>query len=351
MAGIYFPKIEITFSPGWWSAKYGMDFSSATDWQDPVRYTARDQEQRRLLFERFGDVGIGEINPQPNPLVGVEYGHRFMSAFWGCEVLYLPGQWPHATPLPDAAERLATLQVPALDGNPAIELARRNARVLEKRYGHVQSAVNFGGPLNNAVSVLGEAIFEACAADPDLAQHVLYRMGEAVLQVHDRLECPINRVPAGQERQKNWGIGNCPVGQISPVMYQEVVLPVDFWFRRAFTGSDFALHHCGIFHPYAGVYQVIEPSDLDVGPGSDLRRTRQTYPRARISAYIEPSQFDHLDQAQIDACVAQILEDAAPLELITYIRAIEVGPELSDEAVRLLMTVQQRLFPQNQAPS
>ena len=343
MAGKYFPTIEITFSPAWWSAKYGMDFSSAADWQDPIRYTARDQEQRRLLFERFGDVGIGEADPQPNPLVGVEYGHRFMSAFWGCEVVYLLGQWPHATPLPEAAGRLATLQVPALDGNPAVELARRNARILEDRYGHVHSAVNFGGPLNNAVSVLGEAIFAACAADPDVAQNLLYRMGEAVFLVHDRLECPINRVPFGQERQKSWGIGNCPVGQVSPGMYEQVVLPVDLWFKRAFTGSDFALHHCGVFHPYATAYQALEPSDLDVGPGSDLRRTRQAYPRARISAYIEPSLFARLDQAQVDACVDQILEDAAPVELITYIRAIEVGPELSDESVRLLMTAHERL--------
>jgi hypothetical protein len=51
----------------------------------------------------------------------------------------------------------------------------------------------------------------------------------------------------------------------------------------------------------------------------------------------------HLDLALVDACVSQILEDAAPLERITYIRAIEVGPELSDESVRLLMTAHERL--------
>ena len=338
-----FPKIEITFSPAWWASKYGMDFSSADAWQDPILYTERDRVQRRLLFERFGEVGLGEADPQPNPLVGVEFGHRFMSAFWGCKVLYLPGQWPHATPLPDASRRLASLEVSEFENNPAVRLALRNARILEERYGRVQAAVNFGGPLNNAVSVLGEAIFEACAADPDLAQRILYRMGEAVLQVHDRLECLVNRVSLGQERQRNWGIGNCPVGQISPAMYQEVVLPVDLWFRRAFKGSDFALHHCGIFHPYTSVYQALEPTDLDVGPGSDLRRTRLAYPRARISTYIEPSQFARLGQAQVDACVTQILVDTAPVELITYIRAIEVGPELSDEAVRLLMTVHERL--------
>ncbi len=338
-----FPKIEITFSPAWWATKYGMDFSTPESWQDAIRYTERDREQRRLLYERFGDVGLGEIDPQPNPLVGVEYGHRFMSAFWGCEVVYLPDQWPHATPWPDAESRLAGLEVPDVDSSPAVQLARKNARTLMDRYGRVQSAVNFGGPLNNAVSVLGEPVFAACAADPDLAQRLLYRMGEAVFRIHDQLECPINGVPPGQERQKDWGIGNCPVGQVSPRMYQDVVLPVDLWFRQNFQGKNFSLHHCGIFHPYRQAYQPLQATDLDVGPGTDLRLTRQAYPRARISAYFEPGEFASLTAARIDAFVAEMIEAASPVDLFTYIRAIEVGPELTDQSVRDMMTVGERL--------
>jgi hypothetical protein len=348
-----YPKIEITFSPAWWTAKYGMDFSSAKEWQDPILYTERDQEQRRLLYERFGDVGLGEINPLPNPLVGVEYGHRFMSAFWDCEVIYLPGQWPHATPLPDAETRCRNLAVPDVENSLAVQLARKNAHILEERYGRVKSAVNFGGPLNNAVSVLGEAVFALCAGEPELAKRVLFQMGEAVLRLHDRMECPINQVPAGQERQMNWGIGNCPVGQVSPRMYQDVVLPVDLWFRDNFSWVDFSLHHCGVFHPYAEAYLPLQPTDIDVGPGSDLHLTRKYYPDARISAYFDPAEFASFTQARIDQVVIEMIEAVTPGSnpvnesrgggSFTYIRAIEVGPELSDQSVRDMMTVFERI--------
>jgi hypothetical protein len=336
-----FSKVEITFSPAWWTAKYGMDFGSAAYWHDPIHYTERDREQRRLLFERFGEVGLGEADPQPDPQVGVEYGHRFMSAFWGCEVIYPSAEWPHAQVLPDTAERIARLAIPDVDDSPAVKLAFANAKILEDRYGKVRSAVNFGGPLNNAVSVLGEEIFAVCASDPELAEKVLRQMGEAVFRVHDLVECKINKIPRGKERQKNWGIGNCPVGQISPEMYRQVVLPVDLWFRNSFQGG-FSLHHCGIFHPYVDVYQPLKPSDIDAGPGTDLRLTRRAYPDTPISAYFNPATFSSLDRQTIDAIYENMVQEAHPANLLTYIRAIEVGPELTDDSVRDMMTARER---------
>jgi hypothetical protein len=338
----HFPIIEITFGPAWWYHHYGMDFASPETWQDPIRFTERKLEQRRLLFERFGDVGLGEAEPKPDPVVGGEFGHRFMSAFWGCEVAYTQAQWPHTLALEKADQLLHELVIPDVETSPAAQLILKNAHLLEDHYGHVRSEINFGGPLNNAVSVLGEEIFALCASDRLMAQQILYQMGEAVLRVHDQLECRINKVTKGQERMKDWGIGNCPVGQISPRMYQEVVLPVDLWFKGTFQGN-FSLHHCGVFHPYVDAYQSLNPQDLDVGPGTDLRKTRAAFPHARISAYFEPAEFADLTRDRIDAAVALVLEEAAPVEQLTYIRAIEVGPELSDDSVRNLMTVWQRL--------
>ena len=345
------PKIEITFSPAWWSAKYEMDFGFPECWQEPIRYTERDQEQRRLLFERFGDLGLGERDPKPNPLVGVEFGHRFMSAFWNCEVIYLPDQWPHATPYPDAASRVFHLDVPEMKHSFAVELAFRNAKILEDRYGKVNSAVNFGGPLNNAVSVLGEEIFALCASDVVLAQNVLRKMGEAVRLIYDEVECVINKIPPERRKAKDWGIGNCPVGQISPQMYQEVVLPVDIWFRNTFqeinSEANFNLHHCGIFHPYVEVYQKLHPTDIDVGPGTDLQKTRQAFPDARISAYFEPATLATMSRAQIDAEVKKMITDTLPVDRFTFIRAIEVGPELSDQTIYDLLTSTDRLISEN----
>ena len=336
------PKIEITFAPVWWQQKYGMDFSSPQAWQDPLLSIQRDREQRRLLFERFGDAGLGEADPQPDPVVGGEFGHRFMSAFWGCEVTYLKDQWPHAAALQKARLRMQNLTLPDLDTSPAVKLILHNAQTLEDRYGSCRASINYGGPLNNAVSVLGEEIFVQCAEDPVLAQEVLFRMAQAILVVCDQVESQINQVDSRHSRCRPFEIGNCPVGQVSPSMYRKVILPVDRWLAEQFEG-EFWLHHCGFFHPYAQVYQPLLPQALDVGPGTNLRLTRQAYPAARISAYIDPGSLMTINRDQLDALVTNMVMDIGSTGNFTWIRVAEIGPEISDDTVRNLLSVFDRI--------
>jgi hypothetical protein len=337
----FFPKIDMTFSPGWWFVHYGMAYPRAF-WHDPVAFTQRDQEQRRLLYERFGDVGLGEADPQPRPFAGGEFGHRFMAALWGCQVIYPLDGAPCEVSLPDARERMVDLRVPDIDSSPVVQLALGNAGVMKERYGRCDSAINYGGPLNNAVSVFGGEFLTACATQPELAQQVLERMGQAVLAVHDQVSCRIREVEVAEARAGGWGIGNCPVCMLSPRMYREVVLPVDLWFRRQFAG-DFNLHHCGVFDAYATVYQPLAPTDLDLGPGSDLRIARAAFPRARISTYIKVETLANMNREEIDALVGKMVREAGDPARFSWIRVAEAGPEVSDQAVRDLMTVAERV--------
>jgi hypothetical protein len=171
---------------------------------------------------------------------------------------------------------------------------------------------------------------------------VLQKMGEAVIAVHDQVSCRIRGVSVTSARAGAWGIGNCQVCMISSRMYQEVVLPADLWFRSQFTG-EFNLHHCGIFDRYTEVYQPLKAETLDLGPGSDLQIARSAYPTARISAYIEVGTLARMSRDEIDALVAKMVRDAGPAELFTYIRVAEAGPEVSDQAVRDVMTVFERI--------
>jgi hypothetical protein len=241
-----FPAINIYFSEAWWHAYYGPGVSAA--------------DRPRLLFERFGDVGLGEENPAPSaPFVGGEYGDRFMAAFWGCEIVHQPGHAPAALVLPDARRRMASLEVPDVRTSPIAQRALDDAVALRERHGSCAAAVNYGGPLNNAVSVFGDEILLACAADPALADRVLRRMAEAILAIHDEVVCRINGVDPAAAREGGWGIGNCPVCMLSPRTYRDVVLPVDLWLRCQFAGP-FHLHHCGVFDAYAEVYKPLARS-------------------------------------------------------------------------------------------
>jgi len=324
-----FPQIAITFSPAWWLTHYGREPEAV--------------ERQSLLYERFGDVGLGEEHPAPpEPCVGGEYGDRFMAALWGCEIVHQPGCAPAAKVLPDARARMADLDVPDLATSPVAQRALADARALKERHGHCRAAVNFGGPLNNAVSVFGEEILRACAAEPDLARRVLQQMGAAILAVHDEIVCPLNGVEVSASREAGWGIGNCPVCMISPAMYREVVLPADLWLVGQFHGG-FHLHHCGVFDAYAEVYRPLSPASLDLGPGSDLRVARTAYPAAALSTYIEVGALARMNRDAVDAAVRRLVEHAGPAELFTAITVAEAGPEVADETVRHLMTARERL--------
>ncbi len=334
------PNLYLEFSAAWWHHHYGMDFSQSF-WLDPLARTERARLQNRLLYERYGDLGLGEADPPPRPLAGDQYGHRFMSALWGCEIHYAPDHAPAALPLPEPRQRMPRLVVPDLDASPVMRQTLVDAGLLWERYGACESGVNYGGPLNNAVSVFGSEILYACAAEPELAQQVLYRMAEVVVLVHDYLNLRLERKAPGANRLAGYGLGNCPVGMLSPALYQRVVLPVDLWLRRQYTGP-FNLHHCARFHPYAEVYQALQPDSLDVGPGSDLRLTRLAYPATLLSAWIDLADLQG-SPSEIAAHVDAMLAAAGPLELFNQIEVADAGPEdLTDETVRALVEAVRR---------
>lgn len=327
-----FPQISVSFSEAWWLERYGE--------------AASRKNRSRLLWERFGNVGLGEENPpSPEaaaPSVGGEYGDRFMAALWGCEIVYEPGRAPAALSLPEPRRCMEQLRSPDLDASPVIKKTIEKAEDLKRRHGRCQACINFGGPLNNAVSVFGEEILAVCAEAPDLARQVLQMMGEAILAVHDRVVCRINGVEPAVSRRDGWGIGNCPVCMIAPETYAEVVLPVDKWMRDQFAGG-FGLHHCGVFDRYAEVYRPLRPTSLDLGPGSDLRIARRAYPEAVISAYLDVAKVSGMNRDEIDAVISRMVAAAGHGECFPKISVADVGPDMPDETVRWLMTAPTRL--------
>jgi hypothetical protein len=339
---LFLPSIIISFAPAWWNHFYGMVFDRLF-WQDPIARTERQREQQRLLYDRFGDIGLGERDPKPRPKAGDAYGHRFMSVFWSCEISYIDDQYPSAVVLPDALEQMQSLEVPSISNSPAVQQLYKEVTLLQERYGACEAVINFGGPLNNAVSVFGAEIYTACKLQPELARSVLQKMGEAVLVVHEHVVCPLNNIPPAVVFNQNFEIGNCPVGTVSPAVYRDVVRPVDMWLRRKFYGK-FGLHHCGIFEPYAEVYRPLMPDKLDVGPGTDLYATRLAYPDTPITTYLEVGALASISREDLDSLIVKLIADALPTNLFPIITVAEAGPEVSDETVRNLMTLKERIL-------
>ncbi len=129
---------------------------------------------------------------------------------------------------------------------------------------------------------------------------------------------------------------------LSPETYRTVVLPIDQWYGRQYQACR--VHHCGVFHPYAQAYTELHPASVDVGWGSDLELTRQAFPDTPMSLEIQAVALIGQDKQDLDRMVVDLLRAAAPIEKVTRLWVAEAGVEVSDDTVRALMTIPQRLF-------
>ena len=67
-----FLPVELVFNPRWWHQTAGIAFDQAFYLDAPARIR-HDVTMRRVLYERYGDIGLGEPDPQPRPVIGSPY--------------------------------------------------------------------------------------------------------------------------------------------------------------------------------------------------------------------------------------------------------------------------------------
>jgi len=307
---------------------------------DPVKRTETMRECTRVMFERFGDVGIGSSDPQPAPMAASSYGDRFMSALFGCQIRYFKDQPPAALAKQVDPEEMLSLEIPDLENNEAVNKMLSDARRLRSVYGFAYGYINTGSPLNVAVSLYGEDFLIACADAPEAARHVLRVIGETIFRL-DKEICAVVEPGAFPRTPRVSEYGNCPAIMFSPSMYREVILPVDKWYRSQV--REFHLHHCGVFDGFTDIYRELSPTTIDIGGGSDYRLLREAFPDTPCSLLINTGDVEPLSPEEIDLFVGNMVEGAAPASLITRITCPELRAGVPDETVRALATVHERL--------
>ena len=59
-----FIPIELVFNPNWWYQTVGISFEESF-YFDPATRITNDVRMRRVLYERFGEIGLGKqiLNP------------------------------------------------------------------------------------------------------------------------------------------------------------------------------------------------------------------------------------------------------------------------------------------------
>jgi hypothetical protein len=226
--------IELVFNPNWWHKTAAISFEEPF-YLDAETRTRNDVIMQRVLHQRYGDLGLGEADPQPRPVIGSMQvaGGFVIPALLGARIRFAPDAAPQPEPLHLTADQINALQLPDWKNRWPMRQLSADIDALESQYGYVIGDLNTDGLLNAAYHLYGQALFTDFHQAPDRVRRFLGLIGELIAEVagyiHGRTgsySIAVNRM-AAHLTPTPFLHANCSVQMISPKSYREMQLPIE----------------------------------------------------------------------------------------------------------------------------
>ena len=92
--------VELVFNPNWWNKTAGISFDRSF-YLDPQARIENDVLMRKVLHQRYGDLGMGEADPRPRPVIGSLHvaGGFVIPALLGAEIMFAADAAPQPLPV------------------------------------------------------------------------------------------------------------------------------------------------------------------------------------------------------------------------------------------------------------
>jgi hypothetical protein len=313
--------VELVFNPNWWHQTAGICFDRSF-YLDSQARIHNDVLMRQVLYQRYGELGLGEPDPQPRPVIGSLFvaGGFVIPALLGVEIRFAPDAAPQPLPLQLKPEQVDRLEKPDFRRSwPMVELiAQMDA--LETEWGYLIGDLNTDGLLNAAYHLYGTQLFTDFYDAPQRAQHLLDAIAGLIVDVSEYVRQRTGSCSISVNRMveridlRLFLHANCSVPMISPRSYRAMQLPVEQ--QMAERMQPFGIHHCGDnLQRYAEAYAELSPAFIDVGWGSDVAACRQALPGSFFNLRLSPVRMLTCTPHEIAADTESLLRAAGPLEL------------------------------------
>jgi uroporphyrinogen-III decarboxylase len=312
--------VELVFNPNWWYQTAAISFDESF-YFDPQARIDNDVLMRRILHERFGEIGMGEAHPQPRPIIGSQHvaGGFVIPALLGADIRFEKDAAPQPLPVDMDAAQIEAFEKPDFMTTWPMDELIRQMDALEAEHGYIVGGMNLDGLLNAAYHFYGQELFLDFYTAPDRVRRFLDIIGELIVDVALYLrertgDCSIsvNRMVEHVDPLMLLH-ANCSVQMISPQSYREMQLPVEK--RMADRIRPYGIHHCGSnLHQVAPAYAELSPVMVDVGWGSDVAEVREALPDAFLNLRLNPVRMLTAAPQQIAADTEQLLSAVDPLE-------------------------------------
>ena len=306
--------LGVGFYPDWFNKHYDISFGREYYFDPEVRIKTRMEIEKRL-YERFGDVGLGNPDPQPKPMI--TFGMVMLPAVFGCEIIFKDAALPWAMPLNLSEDEIMKLEVPDIFNSYPMKEMIQQIEYLKDKYGEVVGDINTTGVQNLALKIRGDQLYFDFYENPELCRHLLKICTQSIIELFE-----FNHKTTGTGAMdvtpmcdpKLYVFPNCTAEQISLETYESNILEYDN--QVADACHPVGVHHCGSVDEVLDGYKKIHHLEfIEIGFGSDVKRTRDVCgPDVAVNARISPVLMKNGTPEEIAAEVRQLIDQGAPLE-------------------------------------
>ena len=229
-----FLPVELVFNPNWWHHAAGISFAEPF-YLDADTRIRNDVIMRRVLHERYGELGLGEADPQPRPVIGSMHvaGGFVIPALLGASIRFEADAAPQPGPCHWTIAQIENFKLPDWQNLWPMTSLIADMDTLTTQHGYVIGDLNTDGLLNAAYHFYGQDLFTDFYNAPDRVRRFLGLIGELIGEVagyiHRRTgsySIAVNRMPA-HLTPTPFLHANCSVQMISPKSYREMQLPIE----------------------------------------------------------------------------------------------------------------------------
>ena len=337
-------KYDITFHPSWWHENAGIDFTQQF-FDDPEYRMEADIKMRRTLYEHFGDLGIGEKDPQNRPLLGTDLlaAGYLLSELMGCGIRYQADNSPQVECMDLDEDSIDQIQVPDLDTSEVWQRTQKQIDYLLEKYGHVETYVNLQGIQNIAMDIMGQELMVSYYTAPEEINGLLEKITKMSIEVGKRFKALSNDVSGGvtaivrQTVQECYLTSNCSVEMISNDLYEEFLLKYDQELADAF--GNFGIHHCGksMEHVVEGYSKVKGLTFAEVGAFSDIKTVRSHLPGIFLNARYSPVRLMNASKEDIFSEVKYLAENGQENGQKISVSCVGIDNHVSDTQIRYFL--------------
>lgn len=318
--------LDITFNRDYLAHRFGAIFDDRyfTDWRHRLETNMAVQ---RGLAARFGDMNLGNPDPQPRIRLGFDDTLNMTLLFGPLWSVKGAVSWVHPGFL-STADSIERLTVPDMETTwPNTFLVQQYEEAI-KELGHDNVIPpRPHGVLEAAMDLRGEKLLTDFYDSPELVDKLLGVLTETVIRFQE-----FWLKKRGGEPWEDIVLGGCATTMLSPRVFERFLLPHYEDISDHFGGGF--LCACGpSTHLLDSFAKIRHCRYFRLGWGTDLQRGRMVLGARHIKASLNPARVAQQPPHEVRHDVLQVIEACgrqAPLSILL----IHVGADMPDENIR-----------------